>query len=664
MRFRQIHLDFHTSPLISGVGAKFDPQVFAQTLKAAHVNSVNLFSKCHHGYSYHPTTVGEMHPNLDFDLLRAQIDALQAVGIKTPIYVTAAWDELAAARHPEWIVIDPVTQQPAHNGTDARPGWYFLDLSSPYKDYLHAQIAEVIAFFPQADGLWIDICHQFVSASDRVRADMQRQGLDPASHADHVAFAEAASLANLDRISTIAAVAGWPVFFNFGHLRRGRADVLRSYFSHLEIESLPTANWGYDHFPVSARYIETLGMDYLGMTGKFHHLWGDMGGYKKPEALVYECGAMLAHGARICIGDHLHPTGRIDPSTYASIGQAYEWVAAREAWCEGTQNVAEIGVISSEGVSRPPYAGPPPHHDSIDDGTVRVLLESKFTFDVLDAASDFAPYRLLILPDAIPINDALRNKLQTYLDQGGRLLLTGTSGIDNGKMHFPAGTVHRGVSSFNGGDFALPIPELRAGFVDEPLFMYGPSERLELTDGDALGAVYDPYMDRVGRQFSGHLHAPNQPDPNGFVLGATKGAVTRLAHPVFSLYHKAGAPGLLEIIGRVIDHALDAPRLIRSTLPTAGRATLRKRGDQWVLHVLYANPILRGNLAGDPVQPIQDIVPLHDVAVTLRLDGVSQVTLQPENQCLDHSTQDGDVSFIIPVLNGHQMVVLSGEAPL
>ena len=106
-----------------------------------------------------------------------------------------------------------------------------------------------------------------------------------------------------------------PLFFNFGHVRRGRRDILK-YFTHLEIKSLPTAFWGYEHFPVSARYVETLGIEFLGMTGKFHHLWGEVGGYKRPEALLYECGAMLAQGATCSIGDHLHPTGALDRSTY------------------------------------------------------------------------------------------------------------------------------------------------------------------------------------------------------------------------------------------------------------------------------------------------------------------------------------------------------------
>lgn len=658
MPYRQVHMDFHTSGLIPDIGSAFDPDEFAQTLRTARVDKVNLFAKCHHGYSYHPTDVGEMHPNLSFDLLRAQVDALHGVGIQTAIYISAAWDELAAQRHPEWVVIDPDTGEPLHAGTDERPGWWFLDLSTPYIDYLHAQVAEVIELFGDAGGLWIDICHQMLSVSEIAEASMASAGLDPTRHEDLVAHAERTSLRNLETISTMAREAGMSIFFNFGHVRRGRPEVLRDHFSHVEIESLPTAEWGYDHFPVSARYVEPLGIDALGMTGKFHHLWGEMGGYKLPEALVHECASMLAQGVRICIGDHLHPTGRIDPSTYAAVGEAYAWVEAGQPWCEDTHNVAEIGVLSSEAVRRPPYAGPSPHHDAVDEGTVRALLEHTFTFDVLGPDAGFAPYRLLVLPDDIPIDAQLEERLDAYVAGGGRLLLTGDSGVSADAFRFAAGTEHHGLSPFTGGDFVLPVPALRSDFVDEPLFLYGPSRQLSIAGGDSLGEIFDPYLDRAGRRFSGHLHAPHRPEPSGFVFGATHGAITRLAHPVFSLYHRSGAVALLQIIGKVIDHALGAPRMLRTSLPTAGRATLRRRGDTCVLHLLHASPALRGRLRGDDVQPIQDIVALHDVAVSVRTGGASAVTLVPEGTALDFTTDGRSVTFDVPVLRGHRMIVI------
>ena len=57
-RFRQVHLDFHTSEHIEGVGADFDPGQFVKVLKEGEVSSLTLFGRCHHGWAYYPTRVG------------------------------------------------------------------------------------------------------------------------------------------------------------------------------------------------------------------------------------------------------------------------------------------------------------------------------------------------------------------------------------------------------------------------------------------------------------------------------------------------------------------------------------------------------------------------------------------------------------------------------
>ena len=76
-------------------------------------------------------------------------------------------------------------------------------------------------------------------------------------------------------------------------------------FSHLELESLPSGGWGYDHFPLTVRYARNLGLDHLGMTGKFHKTWAGFGEYKNPAALEYECFTSLAEGSKVSIGDQL-----------------------------------------------------------------------------------------------------------------------------------------------------------------------------------------------------------------------------------------------------------------------------------------------------------------------------------------------------------------------
>jgi hypothetical protein len=663
MRFRQIHLDFHTSPLVPGIGSRFDARAFAQAFKDAYVDSVTVFSKCHHGVSYHPTEVGKMHPNLEFDLLRAQIDALHAVGIKAPVYLTATWDELAAFEHPEWRTVSPDGTLPMFRPEQGNGvGWAFLDFSSPYLDYLCAQTEEVMQTYPDADGIFMDISFQLPSISSSARTQMDAQGLDWTDERDRATFTAQCVETYFTRVRDAVRKHDpkMPLFFNSGHMRRGLRQHYADFYTHLELESLPTAGWGYEHFPLSARYVDPLGIPFLGMTGKFHTHWGEVGGYKKPEALLYECAAMLAHGARCSIGDHLHPTGSIDGSTMGIIGPAYEWIAERESWAEGTTNRAEIAVLSVEAASGPTLVGVPGHHVGADEGAVRVLLEGKFTFDVVDLESELSPYRLVILPDAIPVGAALKAKLESYVAAGGQLLLTGRSGIgDDGRFVLDVGAEWKGTSRNKGGDFVLPIPELRADFVADPLFMYAPAEQITLAGGESLGDTYEPYFDRAPRHFSGHVNAASRPDPSGWACGSRKGGITYFAFPIFSCYHQLGAVAILEIAEKLIATSLGGPQMVTASLPRAGRVTVRHQteANRDVVHLLHAGPVLRGQFRGAGVQPIQDLVPLHGVAVTLAApEEVKSVRLIPVGEVLQFSKESGRIAFEVPEVIGHQMI--------
>ncbi|MFI3214728.1 MAG: hypothetical protein R3Y24_15545 [Eubacteriales bacterium] len=67
--YREIHLDFHTPPVIGDVGTEFCPEEFVKILKDAHVNGINVFAKCHHGMSYYDTKLGIKHPSCKQDLM-------------------------------------------------------------------------------------------------------------------------------------------------------------------------------------------------------------------------------------------------------------------------------------------------------------------------------------------------------------------------------------------------------------------------------------------------------------------------------------------------------------------------------------------------------------------------------------------------------------------
>lgn len=668
---RHVHLDFHTSPAIPGIGKKFNKKNWQQTLLDAKVSAITLFAKCHHGWSYHPTKVGRQHPHLDFDLLRAQYDACKEVGIKAPIYLSAGVDDVAYMDHPEWRELTPEGCYGGWRSSPLKPGFHMMDFASPYLDYLCEQAVEVVRLFPDCDGIFSDIIFQSPCATKWTIDLMKKHGWDPTSDEDqHKAvklrlqmyyrrFTEACRIDDPDM----------PVFHNSGHVARGRRDLFE-YFSHMELESLPTGGWGYDHFPISARYVNRLPFDYMGMTGKFHSTWGEFGGFKHPNALRYECCAMIAQGAKCSVGDQLHPAGELDQSTYQLIGQAYREVAAKEAWCFDVVPVADIAVISSEA-----HGSGALRDNAPDIGAGRVMLESHFLFDLIDDQMDLAPYRLIVLPDDIVVSASMKKKLDRFVKKGGNLLLSGASGLDDkGQLMFDAGCQLEGVSEIS-PDYIVPAKDLRPDFVDSPMVVYAQNHRIKVTDGQSLGDVHDSYFNRTWEHFCSHQHAPHKPRKSGYALGSTKAGVTYLGHQVFTNYRAFGAVAYRHFLEKLIRHLLDQKPTVTTNMPSTARVVLnhQPQHQRHVLHLLHANTINRGGevqLAGGTVsdltrsfEVIEDLTPLRDVSVSVTLPRKTRkVTLEPQGVELDFQAQGKTVNCRIDEMTCHQMVVLHEQA--
>jgi hypothetical protein len=669
LRFRQIHLDFHTSPHIPQVGSQFDKKHWQRVLQGAAVNSVTCFSKCHHGWSYHPTRVGKMHPHLSFDILRAQFDACKEIGIHVPIYISAGVDDLAAYEHPEWREL---TWEGRYGGWPAAPleaGLKTLDFHSPYLNYLCSQIEEAVHLFSECDGVFLDIVSQDRRGCSRWGMDyMLAHGLDPSNETDRKKSAQAA-LDLYYKCTTEACQSfrpNTPVFHNSGHIKRGDHHVL-DFQSHLELESLPTGGWGYDHFPESAKYACNTGKDFLGMTGKFHTTWGEFGGFKHPNALRYECAAMIAYGARCSVGDQLHPNGLLDEATYRIIGEAYKDISMKEPWCIDTVQLADIGVVSNESEHQDQE-----HPSGAETGTSRVLLEEHFLFTIIDRGMDFSRFRLLVLADDILIDELLEAKIKAYLAGGGKLLLTGESGLrkDGRGFAFDIGAEWSGKSEFS-PDYILPKREFRPKFISSPFVMYFASQRIRATSGQSVGTIYDPYFNRDYLHFCGHQHAPAKPEKSGFDCAVFNGNIAYLAHPVFSIYRAYGAVAVRHYIACVIRALLTEPLVEFKDFPSTARVTLSRQEEtkRWILHLLFANTVNRGGpirLSGGTVtanvsiEVIEELLPLRQIQISLRLSGrVTKVTLEPQGSSLPFQIGDGIIHLQVPELTCHQMLAFS-----
>ncbi len=646
LSFRQVHLDFHTSEAIDGIGSAFSREQFQSMLKEGHLSSITVFSKCHHGWAYHPSRANEMHPGLKFDLLAAQIEAAHEIGVKTPVYLSAGFDEKAYRAHPEWQMVG---REGSYSPLVVT--YHGMCFNSPYLDYLLAQVKEVCENY-DADGIFLDIVGERECYCSHCMRTMLERGWDPndPESARKLGREVYANYTRRVRETVDSVKPGLPVFHNGGHIIVGRRD-LAYMDTHLELESLPTGGWGYDHFPMSAAYTRGLGLEVMGMTGKFHTTWGEFGGYKHKNALRYEAALSIANGAKCSVGDQLHPNGEMNAATYKLIGAAYAEVEQKEGWCDDVKSVADIGVLSVEA-----FTNDRVHPANIATaGVTRMLLEGKYLYDVLDQESDLTPYKVLILPDIITLTGNMKKKVDAFVAAGGKLLASGDSAIVNGAMQYDLGCSYVGKSAHQPG-YVNPLVPLKN--LDPAAYVvYEEANQVTLSEtGLELANREEPYFNRTVAHFCSHQHAPNSGKIEGSAV--TVGADgAYICWKVFREYATKASLILREVVTATLDRLLGQKKTLETNLPAQGVTTLMDQAGEHRLvnHLLYASPVKRG----DGIEIIEDILPVYDVSVTLRPGKeIQKVYLAPQMEALPFTQENGAVSYTVPKLECHQMVVL------
>lgn len=652
MRYRQVHLDFHTSPAIPSVGERFSREQFAEALKRGHVNSITLFSKCHHGYAYHPSTANETHPGLKFDLLGEELAVCRELNVNAPVYLSAGLDEKEAPRHPEWLNVP----RPGA-GPDFVNGAYYklFCYNTPYLDKLLAQIEEVMQRY-NPSGIFLDISAVRTCYCTYCLRSMKEKGLDPKKPEDVQRHGEMVYANYCKRVEEVVRKYNpdTTIFHNAGNITRGRRDIA-GFDTHLELESLPTGGWGYDHFPMSAAYVRNLGMEFLGMTGKFHTTWGEFGGFKHPNALRYEAALSIALGAKCSIGDQLHPSGEMNLSTYDLIGKAYAEVEQKEPWCRNAKAVSDIAVLSAEAVNCTNDRNSKP-----DIGVCRMLLEGKYLFDLIDLETPFENYKLVILPDAIPTDEKLAARLNAYTAAGGKLLVTGKAGMkpDGSGFAIDLGAEYSGTSAYR-PTYMIPCASLKMVNGVTPYVMYSEAQTITPKD-DALvfAMLAEPYFNRTPEHFSSHQHTPDKP-LDRHPAAVYHGNTAYIGWNVFEDYATKGSLCLKELVLNAVEHLIGAEKTVSvAGLPDRGVLTLMKQEEEnrLIAHLLFAHTCLRG----ERTEVIEDVVPLYALSLSVRSDKEPKsVRIVPEDEALPYVYEDGVIKITVPKVDLHAMIEIA-----
>lgn len=653
--FRQIHLDFHTSEHCPEVGEDFDEEQFVGALKRGRVNSINVFAMGHHGWCYYPTKTGMEHPNLKTDLLGRMLKAGREAGINMPVYITVGWNDKASREHPEWTVRTPdgeiMGPRPGHPHSPRPGGWNRLCMNSPYLDEVVLPVTREVMEMYNPSGIWFDITGEYVCACDRCVAAMLENDLDPGRPRDRREQAQITYKGYLRRSTELVhGINPEASIYHNGHDSKGRRD-LYEYWTHYEIESLPTGVWGYNHFPGNACYFTMLpDCTVVSMSGKFHRAWGEFGGFKNPDALRYEVAQMVSLGCRCCIGDQLHPGGRMDEETYRIIGEAYRDVEEREDWLVGAEPVADVAILAPSAVMKNVDL------EESEIGAGQMLLESQVPFAVLDECMDFAPYRVIVLPDSVRVDDSLREKVEIFLDSGGALVLSCESGLTPAGDAFAldVGATYDRPSPFD-VEYVLVGDSIAAGMVRSPFLAYQSGTAVVPGDAEVLAETWKPFFNRTYRHFCSHRNTPHE-GPAGWPSVIRKDRIVYISQPIFRMYDDQGMQLHRDLFRNCL-RLLYPDALIETDLPSCARVSLTRQSGKdgrLVLHLLYANPIKRG-----ATEVIEDIVPLFDVPVSVRCDFVPErVYLAPSGEGIPFVCSDGRVSFVVPVVELSQIAVI------
>lgn len=652
---RQIHLDFHTSGLLTGIGSAFRKKQFQEALTLGRVNLINVFAKCHHSWSYYPTKIGRPHPHLTCDLLGGQLEACREIGVRAPIYVTMGWSAQDAEDHPDWCMrhadgtivgawdaaVRPEVAKPVFQ-------WKCLCPTGEYHQLIVAQTEEICRLYP-VDGFWYDIYQaERLCYCERCRRAMRDAGLNPERQDD--VERQRAETIRRHTAELKALVHGRhpqaSIYFNgltvLGRPANARYRLFADNTKN-DLEDLPTTWGGYDKFPLRAKFFHREGKPIVAMSGKFHTSWGEFGGFKDPEAIRYEAAAMIAFGASCNIGDQLHPCGEMDLETYASIGHAYRYVEQIESYGVGGTPVASLGVWLS-------------HAQEEDEGLARMLMEEQIDFDVVRGGAEFSAFEVVVVPSHAGTLAGVADDVAAYVAGGGRLLVLGDGALTPAGDRFLVDV---------GADFAGPRrtdidytvvgDALATGVVRSPFLNYEAAVRARPRAGtEVLARVREPFFSRTHGAYCGHQNTPYRPAAAEHAAAVRHGRVVWLAHGLDRSYYRHGAKLHRRLVANAL-RLLHREPMAEAALPSAGRISLLHQPAQrrYVLHLLYGTPLQRGRCL-----VIEDLVPLYNTAVTLRLPvEVTSLRLVPSDTPLAPVRTHGALTVVVPEFSCHCAIV-------
>ncbi|HOJ39370.1 MAG TPA: alpha-L-fucosidase [bacterium] len=655
------HFDLHTPGYVP-VNTCADFKGMARALKAAGVEEIICFAKCHFGYAYYPTRVGTVHPRLKGDLFGGVVTACRKTGLKVLAYVSFGLDGQAGRKHIEW--------QRHWEGTPviAEDSNVFLQVCpfSPYTEELMLpQIEELINFY-RPDGFFFDT----MSALAACRCLWCRQAFQK-EFGQEIPEKENSALfplfgrwrhdrgiALLQRISEFiqARLPGSLVGFNqIGSLPY--PEPMPPAVTVLTLDP-PTPGPQSLQLATNAAYAVTADRPADIMPTIFNQGWGDWS--LAPLTRMEQAAATVwSHGARLYLGDRLRPEGCLDRQTLVALKfiKKVKRQFSQAAPENGSEPKPDVLILHTPEVA---YGDDYRYFATVQGrervwsligGSHRLLLEAgvntavvaeSFLKDHLDKAG------LVILPELTSLKETTASLLQEFVENGGCLLSAGCLPRIDGQTTEWAGLLVE--EELWQDHLYLPAwPEDQQGL---PVLVRGKCNRLKLAGAETVLPAIPAFEARAGQRYGwGIGPACLQPSPYPVLTRylAGRGEIWHLAVPIFSDYYRHGNWQQLLWMKGLLQRLPVTFRVRAEAIGGNIEVLLReKENTWWVFLVNHAGEEIFGVTAPVWARTVGPVPP-RKVSLKLFRDGRRPVRVSQGKRTLPFSFAGGTASLSLQV---------------
>lgn len=389
-------------------------------------------------------------------------------------------------------------------------------------------------------------------------------------------------------------------------------------------------------------------------------------------------------GSPFFIGN-LFPDGTIEEISIDRMGQVYDDVLKKADYLDYDEETEFAAVyFSKESLDYYDLIYPGEVHYLLGiKGCMKSLVEAKMPFQIIGEKSmdreKLKKYKVLIIPDAVMMTDEQIELIKEYVKNGGTLICTGKT-----SMMYPDGTAREnfglsevfGVKYINAVNyrvsFIIPTDHTVCNGIDkrEQIPNRGLQVKSEPSEGaDIIARIALPNTEIV---HGVRLFAFDEYDvaaekvtdnPAAVVNSYGKGKCVYFAGSITGGYGSYGYPSLRKLLVNAITYCSgkELPYTVEAPLNVEVNSFIK---DNTILmhFVNYSTSHLR-LFTGKGGPQSEEGLPCYNIKVTYNLNGLNgkspnRVYLASNKQELEHTSDDGSITFTVPELDVHDIAVI------